>query len=99
MDAKFVTAYEADWPISNLSPLKVALLNAYSETNTLCHPTRSVVFSTPNQHMHTGYTRWIAVSQKLEEFCKSGRLTGIRAEWKRVSKNSGFWVLELCGKS
>lgn len=98
MDPKFVTSYQADWPIQNLSALKVALLNAYLETNILCNPARSVVFSTPNQHMHTGYTRWIAVSQKLEESCKSGRLHGITAEWSRVTKNSGFWVLELRGK-
>lgn len=98
MDEKFVTAYKTDWPIYNQSALQAYLRAAYDETNNLCDPERSAVFTTPNQHMHTGYTRFIAVSQKLYEACLAGRLPGITAEWREASGNSGFFVLVLRGQ-
>src|SRR5438094_344949 len=98
MDQKFVTSYQTDWPLDNQSGLKNLLLAAYSETSALCDPNRNGIFSTPNQHMHTGFTRWIAVNQRLEQGCKSGLLRGIQARWRLAPNSKTCWVLELRGQ-
>ncbi len=86
-----------DWPEGNLSALKVCLLSALEETEKICNPKNNSVFATPNQPMHTGVTRFVAVSQRLDQGCKSGLLRGITAHWRQAQQKNGFYIFELHG--
>jgi len=95
-----ITAIEHDWPIHKQIAVQSLFQSAYASVTELCDPKRSPVFTTPNQRLHSGYTRWIAVNYWLERGCNSGLLEGISPVWKPVFENQdkSCSILELHGK-
>src|ERR1043166_506083 len=98
MDPQNVT--NSDWPIHNQIALKSLLHSAYADTISNCDPKRSPIYSTPNQHFHSGHTRWISVNYWLKRGCDSGLLQGITPVWRPAveKQEKGCWILELQGR-
>ena len=97
MNPNYETQFQKDWSLSNQIGLKRILLKAFEETEKLCSPALSPIFTTPNQHFQIGNTRHIATAHYLEMGCKTV-LSGITPSWRPVLHENGYKILELRGE-